>query len=56
MCSLDSKFLKLTKKDDEIYKEFRESFKDFDVGLINEDELKSADSKEVFIFIFMIYF
>jgi hypothetical protein len=47
LCSLESKFLKLTKKDDEIYKEFRDLFKEFDVGLITEDELKSTASKEV---------
>jgi len=32
--------------DDELYESFRENFKDFSVVNINEDELKSAESKE----------
>jgi len=48
LCAVESKFLKLTKIDEEIYNEFRNLFKDFNVGLIDVDVLKSNESKEVF--------
>ena len=47
LCALDVKLLKLTKQDEEIYKEFRSQFPDIGVKLIDEDKLKSVDSKEV---------
>ena len=45
--SLDSKYLKLTRMDDDIYEEFRKAFKKFDVANINLDSLKSNEAKEV---------
>ncbi|XP_060930572.1 protein PBDC1 [Limanda limanda] len=44
--SVDPKFLKLTKLDDEIYSSFRETFKDLDVKLLKTDDLKSNEAKE----------
>ncbi|RVE66259.1 hypothetical protein OJAV_G00124490 [Oryzias javanicus] len=44
--SVDPKFLKLTKLDDQIYRSFRESFKDLDVRQLKEDDLKSDPAKE----------
>ncbi len=44
---VDPKCLKLTPMDDEIYNKFREDFKSLDVKLINEDELKNKENKEV---------
>ncbi|XP_026210481.1 protein PBDC1 [Anabas testudineus] len=44
--SVEPKFLKLTKQDDQIYSAFRETFKDFDIKLLKEDELKSEEAKE----------
>ena len=44
---MDPKFLKLTPMDDEIYTKFREDFKNLDVKLISEDELKNKENKEV---------
>ncbi|KAF3848413.1 hypothetical protein F7725_014920 [Dissostichus mawsoni] len=40
-------FLKLTKMDDDIYKMFRETFKDLDIKKLNPDDLKSDEMKEV---------
>lgn len=45
--SVDPKFLKLTKMDDQIYKVFREGFKDFEIKLLKEEDLKSDKAKEV---------
>lgn len=45
--SVDPKFLKLTKLDDQIYSSFRETFKDLDVKQLNSDDLKSDKAKEV---------
>ncbi|XP_068609189.1 protein PBDC1 [Brachionichthys hirsutus] len=45
--SVDPKFLKLTKMDDEIYESFRGLFKDLDIKLLREDDLKSDKAKEV---------
>ncbi|CAB1425359.1 unnamed protein product [Pleuronectes platessa] len=44
--SVDPKFLKLTKLDDEIYSSFRETFKDLDIKLLKTDDLKSNEAKE----------
>ncbi|CAH1784370.1 unnamed protein product [Owenia fusiformis] len=44
--SVDPKLLKLTKKDNEIYAHFREDFKDVVINKIDEDSLKSPDSKK----------
>ncbi|KAL4231956.1 polysaccharide biosynthesis domain containing protein 1 [Mactra antiquata] len=44
--AVDPKLLKLTQLDDEIYKLFRESFSDFNVELLNEDEMKTPAAKE----------
>lgn len=45
--SVDPKFLKLTKLDDQIYASFRETFKDLDVKLLKPDDLKADKAKEV---------
>lgn len=45
--SVDPKFLKLTKMDDQIYKVFREGFKDYEIKLLKEEDLKSDKAKEV---------
>lgn len=45
MSSVDPKLLHLTPLDDTIYKIFREEFPNLDVKVINEDELKSTESK-----------
>jgi hypothetical protein len=42
--------LKLTKVDEMIYQEFRSQFSDLNVQLIDENILKSNDSKEVCLF------
>lgn len=44
--SVDSKFLKLTQIDDEIYTEFRKEYPAFNVDILNEDEIKSPSAKE----------
>nr|CAG4636634.1 EOG090X0HAI [Eubosmina coregoni]SVE70153.1 EOG090X0HAI [Eubosmina coregoni] len=46
LSSIDPKILRLTKFDDVIYKNFREQFPDLKVGLLREEELKSAQAKE----------
>lgn len=43
--SVDPKHLKLTPKDDTIYRKFREEFPDFDVEVIKEEDLKSESAK-----------
>jgi len=45
--SVDPKFLKLTKLDDEIYSDFRGTFKDLDVKRLTTEDLKSEGAKEV---------
>lgn len=45
--SVDPKFLKLTKQDEKIYTSFRETFKDLDIKLLKEEDLKSDEAKEV---------
>nr|CAB3264679.1 protein PBDC1 [Phallusia mammillata] len=44
--SVDPDFLTLSEQDDKIYEEFRSSFPDFDINMINEDEMKSAEGKK----------
>jgi len=43
--SIDPKILRLTKIDDDIYKDFRTQFPSLSVATINEDELKSTEAK-----------
>lgn len=45
LCSVDPKLLKLTPYDDQIYHTFREDFPNFNVGKINENELKNPSAK-----------
>ncbi|XP_029283933.1 protein PBDC1 isoform X1 [Cottoperca gobio] len=45
--SVDPKFLKLTKLDDDIYSSFRETFRELDIKLLQPDDLKSDEAKEV---------
>ncbi|KAM9368676.1 protein PBDC1 [Phaethornis superciliosus] len=44
--SVDPKFLNLTKVDDQIYAEFRRSFRDLRVDVLDPEELKSEPAKE----------
>ncbi|KAM4720572.1 protein PBDC1 [Anableps anableps] len=44
--SVDPKFLKLTKVDDQIYSSFRETFKELDVKQLKEEDLKSDEAKQ----------
>uniref|UniRef100_A0A8C6WNT4 Polysaccharide biosynthesis domain containing 1 n=1 Tax=Neogobius melanostomus TaxID=47308 RepID=A0A8C6WNT4_9GOBI len=44
--SVDPKFLKLTKVDDQLYTSFRETFKDLDIKLLKTEDLKSVEAKE----------
>ncbi|XP_020492627.2 protein PBDC1 [Labrus bergylta] len=44
--SVEPKFLKLTKLDDKIYTDFRETFKELDIKLLKVDDLKSEQAKE----------
>ncbi|XP_066570587.1 protein PBDC1 isoform X2 [Amia ocellicauda] len=44
--SVDPKFLKLTKVDDMIFTEFRKTFSDLNIQVLNPDDLKSEESKE----------
>ena len=44
---MDSKFLKLTQLDDEIYEEFRKEHPAFNVDVLDEEELKSPSAKAV---------
>ncbi|XP_076032253.1 protein PBDC1 [Oratosquilla oratoria] len=46
LCAVDPKILKLTPKDDMIYKEFRKEFPDFKVDKLEEEALKSPIAKE----------
>ncbi|XP_039378519.1 protein PBDC1 isoform X1 [Mauremys reevesii] len=43
--SVDPKFLKLTKVDDQIYAEFRKSFGDLRIDVLDPEELKSEPAK-----------
>ncbi|NWI43833.1 PBDC1 protein, partial [Picathartes gymnocephalus] len=43
--SVDPKFLSLTKVDERIYEEFRESFPELRVDLLDPEELKSEPAK-----------
>ncbi|XP_072341673.1 protein PBDC1 isoform X1 [Scyliorhinus torazame] len=45
ICSVDPRFLKLTKEDDQIYAEFREQFSDMKVDIVDQEELKSDAAK-----------
>lgn len=45
--SVDPKFLNLTKVDDLIYQEFRETFRELRVDLLDPEELKSEPAKAV---------
>ena len=47
--AVDPVFLKLTRVDDVIYQTFREDFPDLDVRIVNDDELKSKEGKEVIV-------
>lgn len=44
---MDPKFLNLTKVDDLIYQEFRETFRELRVDLLDPEELKSEPAKAV---------
>nr|XP_009675992.1 PREDICTED: protein PBDC1 [Struthio camelus australis] len=44
--SVDPKFLNLTKVDDQIYGEFRKTFNDLKVDVLDPEELKSEPAKE----------
>ncbi|NXP63818.1 PBDC1 protein, partial [Chloropsis cyanopogon] len=43
--SVDPKFLHLTKVDERIYREFRESFRELRVDVLEPEELKSEAAK-----------
>ncbi|NWV63244.1 PBDC1 protein, partial [Malurus elegans] len=43
--SVDPKFLNLTKVDDRIYEEFRKTFRDLRVDVLDPEELKSEPAK-----------
>uniref|UniRef100_UPI00398ED262 protein PBDC1 n=1 Tax=Pristiophorus japonicus TaxID=55135 RepID=UPI00398ED262 len=43
--SVDPRFLKLTKEDDQIYAEFRNQFSDMRVDVLDPEQLKSASAK-----------
>lgn len=45
--SVDPKFLNLTKVDDRIYEEFRRTFRDLRVDVLDPEELKSEPAKAV---------
>ncbi len=47
LSAVDTQFLKLTKIDDIIHKDFRENFSQLDVKKIDVDSIKSTKSKEV---------
>lgn len=46
LCSVDPKLLKLTPFDDQIYETFREDFPNFNVGKVNENEMKNPTAKQ----------
>ncbi|KFQ45338.1 Protein PBDC1, partial [Nestor notabilis] len=43
--SVDPKFLNLTKVDDQIYSDFRDTFRDLKVDVLDPEELKSEPAK-----------
>ncbi|XP_078421524.1 protein PBDC1 isoform X1 [Cetorhinus maximus] len=45
ICSVDPRFLKLTREDDLIYDEFRKQFRDMKVDILDQEELKSEAAK-----------
>ncbi|XP_078522482.1 protein PBDC1 [Lissotriton helveticus] len=45
--SVDPKHLKLTKLDDRIYSDFRTTFKDLKIDVLDPEELKSEAAKEI---------
>ena len=45
--SIDPKALRLTKVDDQLYKEFREFFPKLDINVLSEDSLKNPQAKEM---------
>lgn len=46
ICSISPKMLKLTPKDDVVYKEFRKQFPDMGIEVIDVDQLKNSEAKE----------
>lgn len=44
---MDPKFLKLTKADEQIYGDFRKTFGDLKIDVLDPEELKSEPAKEV---------
>ena len=48
--AVDPSILKLTPVDEEIYKQFREDFKDLKVDVLQEDDIKSEANKQVCAF------
>ena len=49
--SLDPKSLKISKIDDKIYESFRKDFPDMKIDVIDEDEMKSPEGKQVIEFL-----
>ncbi|CAH2982658.1 unnamed protein product [Chilo suppressalis] len=45
LCSVDTRWLRLTPHDDVIYTHFRQDFPDLDVSYINENEIKNNTNK-----------
>ncbi|XP_067879092.1 protein PBDC1 [Heterodontus francisci] len=45
ICSVDPRFLKLTREDDQIYEKFRKQFRDMKVDILDPNELKSETAK-----------
>lgn len=54
LCSVDPRLLRLTPNDDIIYKTFREEFPNMDVKILNEDEMKSPEGKQVSLLIYFM--
>ena len=54
MAVSDTRILKLTKKDDEIYEHFREAFPSLEVATIDEKHIKSSEEKTVSYFLIMM--
>ncbi|XP_062995338.1 protein PBDC1 [Elgaria multicarinata webbii] len=44
--SVDPKFLKLTKADDQIYSDFRKRFSDLKIDVLDSEDMKSGPAKE----------
>ncbi|KAK6469446.1 protein PBDC1 [Huso huso] len=44
--SVDPKFLKLTKVDDQIFTEFKKTFGDMNINVLNPEDLKSEEAKQ----------